>query len=135
MCDGVSWVPVGALEEAAMVEQERQKLVSGALSALGEAWTAVEGARQHVYEYHRLSGAGDASLMRAAHLLRAAGQDDLADAVCRQLVSHGVAGDRWSFEVDETHEDEFVHSLVRLQDHLRGWLPRESSSAQPIPGR
>ena len=108
-----------------MGEQESRDPVSQALSALSEAWTAVESARHHAYEYHRLAGAGDASLLRAVHLLRASGHHDLADAVCHHLVGRGVADDRWTFEVDETHEDEFVRTLVTLQDRLRGWQHRQ----------
>src|SRR3954453_15903292 len=92
---------------------------ASALSALGEAWDDVEAARQHAYESQRLAGAGDASLVRAAHLLRAAGHPDLADQVTSQLVGRGIAANRWTFEGDETYADGYYRTLFTLQDHLR----------------
>ena len=94
-----------------------------ALSALSEARRAVEAARQHAYECHRLAGLGDTSLLRAVRLLREAGEHDLADAVCHDLVGRGVADDRWTFQVDETHDDAFYRTLMSLQDRLRERLP------------
>jgi hypothetical protein len=105
--------------------------VEQALTELAQAWAAVESARQHAYEYHRLAGAGDARLIRAAHLLRTAGYHDLADAVCHHLIGRGVAEDRWGFEVDETHDDDFHVTLLGLQDRLRDRLPATGARVGP----
>jgi hypothetical protein len=103
---------------------DRRAATSDALAEMAEAWRSIEAARSYAYEYHRQAGLGDAHLVRAVGLLRAAGHHDLADAVCRHLIGHGVAEDRWTFQVEETHDDdEFSRTLMTLEEQVRARAP------------
>jgi len=99
---------------------ERRTATGEALAEMTEAWRSIEAARGHAYEFHRHAGLGDAHLVRAVALLRTAGHHDLADAVCHHLVGHGVAEDRWSFQVVEEHDDDFERTLMTLEEQVRG---------------
>jgi hypothetical protein len=101
------------------VPSDRRTATGDAVAAMDEAWKSIQEARGHAYEYHRHAGMGDAHLVRAVALLRTAGHHDLADAVCHHLVGHGVAEDRWSFQVVEEHEDDFVRTLMTLEEQVR----------------
>ena len=94
---------------------DRGTATGEALSEMTEAWRSIEAARGHAYEFHRHAGLGDAHLVRAVALLRAAGHHDLADAVCHHLVGHGVAEDRWV----EAQDDDFVRTLMTLEERVR----------------
>jgi len=98
---------------------DRRTATSAALTEMSEAWRSIEAARGHAYEYHRHAGLGDAHLVRSVALLRQAGHHDLADAVCRHLVGHGVAEGRWTFQTDEDHDDEFSRTLMTLEEQVR----------------
>jgi hypothetical protein len=90
-----------------------------------DAWRSIEAARRHARDFHRDAGLGDAHLVRAVALLRAAGHHDLADAVCHHLVGHGVAEDRGSFQGVDEHDDEFVRTLTTLEERVRDRSSRE----------
>jgi len=89
-----------------------------ALAEMAEAWGAIEAARKHAYEYHRHAGSGDAHLVRAVGLLRQDGHHDLADTMCKRLIGHGLAADRWAFQVME-EDDEFFRTLMSLDEQAR----------------
>ena len=99
---------------------DRRTATSDALAEMTEAWRSIQAARGHAYEFHRHAGLGDGHLVRAVALLRTAGHHDLADAVCHHLVGHGVAEDRWSSQVVEEHDDDFVRTLMMLEEQVRG---------------
>jgi hypothetical protein len=104
---------------------DRRTATNEALEEMSEAWRSIEAARGHAYEFHRHAGQGDAHLVRAVALLRTAGHHDLADAVCRHLVGHGVAEDRWSFQVVEEDDDHFARTLMTLEEQVRDRGSRE----------
>lgn len=104
---------------------DRRTATSEALAEMTDAWTSIEAARWHAHEFHRHAGLGDAHLVRAVALLRTAGHHDLADAVCHHLVGHGVAEDRWSFQVVEEHDDAFERTLMTLEEQVRDRVSRE----------
>ena len=107
------------------VPVNRRTATSEALAEMTEAWRSIEAARGHAYEFHRHAGLGDAHLVRAVALLRTGGHHDIADAVCHHLVGHGVAEDRWSFQVVEEHDDDFVRTLMTLEEQVRDRTPQE----------
>ena len=74
---------------------------------------------------HRLAGEADAGLLSAVRLLRVAGQHELADVILGQLVGRSVAEDRWTFEVDETHDDDFFRTLQDVEDRLHARAPTD----------
>ena len=100
-----------------------------ALTALSEAWRSIEAARGHLYEFHHHAGAGDAYLVRAVTLLRTAGHHDLADAICHHLLGRGVSEDRWNFQVDEGHDDDFARTLMTVEEQVRSRVPIGSGQA------
>ena len=104
---------------------DRRTATSEALAEMSDAWRSIEAARGHAYEFHRHAGLGDEHLVRAVALLRTAGNHDLADAVCHHLVGHGVAEDRWSFQVVEEHDDAFLRTLMTLEEQVRDRSSRE----------
>ncbi len=110
---------------SAPTTSDQRDLVGEAMAALAGARTAVEGARQHAYEHHRLAGEADAGLLSAVRLLRVAGQHELADVILGQLVGRSVAEDRWTFEVDETHDDDFFRTLQDVEDRLHARAPTD----------
>ena len=97
---------------------DRRTATVRALEAMSEAWRSIENARGHLDEFHHYAGTGDAQLVRAVGLLRAAGHHDLADAICHHLVGHG-AEHRWSFEAVEEHDDDFFRTLMTLEEQVR----------------
>jgi hypothetical protein len=107
------------LTPAPTAPAEGRTATSEALAELTEAWRAVEAARAYAYQYHQQAGLGDAHLVRAVGLLRKGGHHDLADAVCRQLLGHGVAEDRWTLQVQETQDDVFARNLMTLEEQVR----------------
>ena len=113
------------MSEVTRAPTDRPTATSEALAQMMEAWTSIETARGHAYAFHRHAGRGDAHLVRAVALLRTAGHHDLADAVSHHLVGHGVAEDRWSFQVVEEHDDEFVRMLMTLEEQVRSRSARE----------
>ena len=97
---------------ATVTSVEAGRATHDALAEMTEAWRAIEAARRHAYEYHRHAGSGDAHLVRAVSLLRRDGHHDLADTMCKRLIGHGLAADRWAFQVME-EDDEFFRTLMR----------------------
>jgi len=103
---------------ASVTSVEPGRATRDALSEMTEAWRAIEAARRHAYEYHRHAGSGDAHLVRAVGLLRRDGHHDLADTMCKRLIGHGLAADRWAFQVME-EDDEFFRTLMTLEEQAR----------------
>jgi len=95
-----------------------------ALGKLSEALEVVEDARGSLYRFHRLTGKADLALGEAVELLRAAGHDDVADRLDRDLVGRNVLRDRWTFQVVEDYDDDywgpFRDAERRARDELAG---------------
>ena len=114
---------------ATVTSVEPGRATREALAEMTEAWRAIEAARRHAYEYHRHAGSGDAHLVRAVGLLRRDGHHDLADTMCKRLIGHGLAADRWAFQVME-EDDEFFRTLMTLEEQARSRShPRRSASS------
>jgi hypothetical protein len=108
-----------AMTDVTHAPADRRTPTGEALVEMAEAWRAVEAARAHAYEYHQHAGLGDAHLVRAVGLLRKDGHHDIADAICRHLLGHGVAEDRWTLQVQETQDDAFARTLMTLEEQVR----------------
>jgi len=116
---------------ATVTSVEPGRATREALAEMTEAWRSIEAARRHAYEYHRHAGSGDAHLVRAVALLRREGHHDLADTMCKRLIGHGVAEDRWAFQVIE-EDDEFFRTLTTIEEQVRSRShPTKSGSTDP----
>jgi hypothetical protein len=103
---------------ATVISAEPGGATREALAEMTEASRSLEAARRHAYEYHRHAGSGDAHLVRAVALLRREGHHDLADTMCKRLIGHGVAEDRWAFQVIE-EDDEYFRTLMAIEEQVR----------------
>jgi hypothetical protein len=72
---------------------------------MSEALETLERARGHLYSFHQLVGEADFALDDVLAKLRAAGAEELAAELERELVGRNVLEDRWTFQVVEEFDD------------------------------
>jgi hypothetical protein len=72
---------------------------------MSEALETLERARGHLYSFHQLIGEADFALDDVLARLRAAGAEDLAAELERELVGRNVLEVRWTFQVVEEFDD------------------------------
>jgi hypothetical protein len=72
---------------------------------MSEALETLERARGHLYSFHQLIGEADFALDDVVARLRAAGAEDLAAELERELVGRNVLEGRWTFQVVEEFDD------------------------------
>jgi hypothetical protein len=72
---------------------------------MSEALETLERARGHLYSFHQLIGEADFALDDVLARLRAAGAEDLAAGLERELVGRNVLEGRWTFQVVEEFDD------------------------------
>lgn len=82
-----------------------------AIGKLSAAVETAEVARGHLYAFHRYSGTVDRELQEAVRALRAAGRDDIADAVDQVMVGRDVLDDRWTFQLIERYDAQYRDAL------------------------
>ena len=87
-----------------------------AAARMSEALETLERARGHLYSFHQLVGAADFALDDVLARLRAAGAEQLATELERELVGRNVVEGRWTFQVVEEFDDGYW-SVFR--DHER----------------
>lgn len=75
-----------------------------AVGLVTEALEATERARGHLYSFHQLTGTADLKLGEAVDKLRAAGHDEVADELEREIVGRNVLDGRWTFQVVEEYD-------------------------------
>ena len=85
-----------------------------ALGKLSEALEAVEHARGHLYAFHRLCGSAESTFQEAVEMLRAAGHDDLADAVETDVIGANPVPGMWSFQLVESYDDGFYERTKQV---------------------
>jgi hypothetical protein len=90
-----------------------------ALGKLSEALETVDQARGHLYGLHQLTGRADLLLQDAVEKFRAAGHDDFADLLDRDLVGRNVIADRWTFQVVEDFDDNYWSTFRALDAQAR----------------
>lgn len=90
-----------------------------AVGKITEALETTERARGHLYSFHQLTGTADFQLGDAVAQLRAAGHDDLADEVERELVGRNVIPDRWTFQIMEEYDDTYWSAFRATERRVR----------------
>ena len=93
-----------------------------AVGLVSEALEYVERARGHLYSFHQLMGGGDLKLGEAVEKLRAAGHDDIADEVEREIVGRNVLEGRWTFQVVEEYDDTYWTPFREMERSVRDRL-------------
>lgn len=98
-----------------------------AVGKLSEAMEWVERARGRLYDFHQMMGRADLLAGEAVDLLRACGQDGLADDVDDHLVGRNVIEGRWTFQIveeyDRTYYAAFREGLEHVERELMGGWP------------
>jgi hypothetical protein len=93
-----------------------------AVGRLTEALETCERARGHLYTFHQLTGAADFKLGDAVAKLRAAGHDDVADRLDRELVGRNVIPGMWTFQIMEAYDDTYWSTFRGLEAEVRDEL-------------
>jgi hypothetical protein len=93
-----------------------------AVGRLTEALETCERARGHLYAFHQLTGAADFKLGDAVAKLRAAGHDDVADRLERELVGRNVIPGMWTFQIMEAYDDTYWSTFRGLEAAARDEL-------------
>ncbi|TDB83616.1 hypothetical protein [Actinomadura sp. 7K534] len=112
-------------ESPAERHRRPEDAADNAVAAAGritEALETTEQARGHLYAFHQLTGRADGQLDAAVELLRAAGHDDLADEVERELIGRNVLSGRWTFQVVEEYDDGYYQEFRSIEGKVRGRL-------------
>ncbi|HWI42046.1 MAG TPA: hypothetical protein VNS81_00395 [Nocardioides sp.] len=92
------------------------------LGNVSEALEAIEIARGHLYNFHRLMGTADFTLGKGVDQLREAGHTELADKFDRDLVGRNVLQGRWTFQIVEEFDDDYYATFKRLEKEGRDTL-------------
>jgi hypothetical protein len=93
-----------------------------AVGKLSEALETTERARGHLYSFHQLTGHADLQLGEAVEQLRAAGHDEVADRLDREIVGRNVLPGRWTFQVVEGYDDTYWSVLREAEKRVRDEL-------------
>jgi hypothetical protein len=103
--EGGRRLPQDGPDEAHQVPAGVSRETVDALGTMSEALEALEVARGHLYEFHRLSGRADIQLGEALDALEEAGHTDLAGRIREDLWGRNVIAGRWTFQVVEEYDD------------------------------
>ena len=114
-----------------------------ALGKLSAALDHVEDARGHIYAFHRLMGSAESTLEEATAMVRAAGHDELADALDRDALGANPLPGMWSFQMVELFDDGFYarvkglhqRALDELVEGRRHIFEAEMKELRRTPGR
>jgi hypothetical protein len=93
-----------------------------AAGTVSEAYEYAIRARGHLYTFHQLMGRADALLQKAVDQLAAAGHDDVAGRLRREIVGRNVLPGRWTFQVVEEYDDLYFGPLSEAERHVRDSL-------------
>jgi hypothetical protein len=93
-----------------------------AAGRMSEALETLERARGHLYSFHQLIGEADFALDGVLERLRAAGADDLAADLERDLIGRNVLPDRWTFQVVEEFDDGYWSVFREHERRIRDAL-------------
>ena len=93
-----------------------------AAGKMSEALESLERARGHLYSFHQLIGKADLELDEVLDLLRACGEEELAERVRIDLLGRNVVPGRWTFqlveEFDATYWEVFREHERAVRDAL-----------------
>jgi hypothetical protein len=90
-----------------------------ALGKLSEALETTERARGHLYSMHQLTGTADLMLDDAVRMFRAAGHDELADRIERELIGRNVITGHWTYQIVEDYDDGYYALFKELERTAR----------------
>ena len=93
-----------------------------AVGLVTEALEYVERARGRLYDFHQLMGAADLKLGEAVERLRAAGHEEIADEIERDIVGRNVLEGRWTFQVVEEYDDTYWGPFRDMEQSVRDRL-------------
>jgi hypothetical protein len=93
-----------------------------ALGTLSEALETVERARGSLYAFHQLTGGADLKLGEAVEQLRAAGHEEQAALLEREIVGRNVIPGHWTFQIVEAYDDTYYRPFTRAEAEIRGAL-------------
>ena len=105
-------------EDRRLADAPAQAVVE-ALGHLSEALETTYRARGHLYAFHQLTGKADFLLDDVIEKLRAAGEDDAAEAVKARLRGRDVLPDRWTFQIVEEYDEGYFAAFTELERELR----------------
>jgi hypothetical protein len=114
-----------------------------AVGKVSEALEYVHRVRGAVYELHQLTGRADLLFGEAVELLRAAGHDDVAGQLQRDIVGRNLLPGRWTFQIVEEFDEGYYEPAVaaerRIRDALMAGRPHvyesEMKERRRTPGR
>jgi len=86
-----------------------------ALGKLSAALDHMEDARGHLYAFHRLCGSAETTMEEATQMIRAAGHDDIADALDRDVLGRNPLPGMWSFQMVESYDDGYYADAKAIQ--------------------
>ena len=116
-----------------------------AAGKMSEALESLERARGHLYSFHQLIGKADLELDEVLELLRACGEEELAERVRTDLLGRNVVPGRWTFqlveefdatywEVFRDHERAIRDALVAGRRHVYESEMKERRRTHGYPG-
>ena len=79
-------------------------------------------ARGRLYDFHQMLGHADAQLGEAVELLEAAGHDDVADGIRRELLGRNVVPGMWTFQLVEAFDTTYADVATRWDQRVRDAL-------------
>ncbi|MEV6205603.1 hypothetical protein [Kitasatospora sp. NPDC051914] len=90
-----------------------------ALGLLSEALETTERARGRLYDFHQLTGRAHRTVGRAVRALRAAGHEELAELVAREVEGRDVLPGMWTFQVVEAYDEDYHRTFVEIERRVR----------------
>ena len=93
-----------------------------ALGTLAAALDYVEMARGHLFSFHKLMASVDRKFGQGTEELRAAGHDDLADALNAEVLGLNPLPGMWSFQMVEGFDDGYYATIKGLEKRARDEL-------------
>ena len=93
-----------------------------AVGKLSEAFECIEEARGSLFAFHRNLGRADLTLGEAVDQLRAAGHEDMADEIEKDLLGRNVLAGRWTFQIVEEFEDGYYAAFREHDQRVRDAL-------------
>jgi hypothetical protein len=90
-----------------------------AVGKVTEAFEWLERARGCLYDFHHMMGRADLLMSEAADLLGAAGHEQQAELLDREVVGRNVLDGRWTFQIVEEFDDLYYEPVVAAERAIR----------------
>ena len=86
-----------------------------AVGKLSEAFEGIEEARGSLFAFHRNLGRADLTLGEAVEQLRAAGHEEFADEIEKDLLGRNVLAGRWTFQIIEDYNRTYYEPFKQME--------------------